>query len=171
MALLEKVYNRDNAVDYAHKWAYKRNPQYYDFTNVGGDCTSFASQCVYAGTNTMNYTPTYGWYYRNVNDRAPAWTSVEYLYRFLVNNKGVGPYAIKSDIDLMELGDLIQIRFKDNYNFGHTLVIVDIEGEKTLDNIKIASHSYDADYKPVSKYKNVVEVRFLHILGYRKKLK
>ena len=40
-------YNRANAVAYAKKWAYGRNPKYYDFSDLGGDCTNFASQCIY----------------------------------------------------------------------------------------------------------------------------
>lgn len=59
-------YNRANAVAYAKKWAYGRNPKYYDFSDLGGDCTNFASQCIYAGSGVMNYTPTYGWYYISV---------------------------------------------------------------------------------------------------------
>ena len=51
-------YNRENAVAYAKKWAYGRNPKYYDFSDLGGDCTNFASQCIYAGSGIMNYTPT-----------------------------------------------------------------------------------------------------------------
>lgn len=51
-----KEYNRENAVKYAEKWAYSRNPRYYNFDSIGGDCTSFVSQCIFAGSNTMNYT-------------------------------------------------------------------------------------------------------------------
>ena len=57
------MYNRERAVEYAHKWAFSRNPRYYDFQNIGGDCTNFASQVIYAGCGEMNYTPTFGWYY------------------------------------------------------------------------------------------------------------
>lgn len=46
-------YNRRAAVAYAHKWAYSRNPAFYDFSEIGGDCTNFASQCLYAGTGIM----------------------------------------------------------------------------------------------------------------------
>ena len=49
----ELPYNRKNVIEYAGKWAYGRNPQYYNFDNVGGDCTSFASQCIYAGSKIM----------------------------------------------------------------------------------------------------------------------
>ncbi|MDE7439525.1 MAG: amidase domain-containing protein, partial [Clostridia bacterium] len=42
-------YNRELAYEYAKKWAFKRNPEFYNFNNIGGDCTNFASQCIYAG--------------------------------------------------------------------------------------------------------------------------
>ena len=61
-----KEYNRENAVKYAEKWAYSRNPRYYNFDSIGGDCTSFVSQCVFAGSNTMNYTKNTGWYYNSI---------------------------------------------------------------------------------------------------------
>ena len=62
-------YNRQAAVQYAHRWAYGRNPRFYDYQGLGGDCTNFASQCLYAGTGIMNFTPVYGWYYRSANER------------------------------------------------------------------------------------------------------
>jgi len=89
----EITYNRTAAVDYARKWALGRNSAYYDFEEIGGDCTNFASQCIYAGAGVMNYTPVMGWYYNSTYDRTPSWSGVEYLYNFLIGNQGVGPYA------------------------------------------------------------------------------
>ena len=66
------IYDRGKAVAYAHKWAFGRNPAYYDFEEIGGDCTNFASQCLRAGGGVMNFTPTFGWYYVNAARRAPA---------------------------------------------------------------------------------------------------
>ena len=87
-------YDRAAAVRYAHIWAYGRNPRYYDYESIGGDCTNFASQCIYAGAGVMNDTPTFGWYYINANDKAPAWTGVEYLYNFLTRRTpSAGPFA------------------------------------------------------------------------------
>lgn len=77
-----REYNRLETVKYAQKWALARNPQYYNFDAVGGDCTSFVSQCVYAGSKKMNYTPNTGWYYINGNNKSPSWSGVEYLYQF-----------------------------------------------------------------------------------------
>lgn len=66
-----RPYNRQAAVDYAHRWAYLRNPDFYNFDELGGDCTNFASQCLYAGAGVMNYTPTFGWYYNSQYSRTP----------------------------------------------------------------------------------------------------
>ena len=73
-------YNRAAAVAYARRWAMGRNPAYFDFERLGGDCTNFASQCLFAGAGIMNYTPVTGWFYRSASDRTAAWTGVEYHY-------------------------------------------------------------------------------------------
>ena len=46
-------YDRASAINYAQKWALSRNPRYYNFDAVGGDCTSFVSQCLFAGSKKM----------------------------------------------------------------------------------------------------------------------
>ena len=162
-----REYDREKAVDYARLWAYRRNPRYYDFSGIGGDCTNFASQCIYAGAGVMNYTPTFGWYYNSVNDRAPAWTSVKYLYQFLTANKGAGPYASVVPVSGARPGDLAQLRFVGSGEFNHSPVIVGIEGEAAVQNILIAAHSNDVCCRPLSDYAAVAEIRFLHIEGVR----
>jgi len=89
-------YNRQDAVNYANRWALSRNPAYYDYSNIGGDCTNFASQVLYAGTGVMNYNRENGWYYINANDKSPSWTGVNFFYDFIVNNDGLGPYGEES---------------------------------------------------------------------------
>lgn len=154
----EKAYNRYDAIQYAKKWAYKRNPKYYDFTYLGGDCTSFVSQCLFAGSKVMNYKKYIGWYYNSVNDRAPAWSGVEYLYKFLINNKGVGPVAKISNKEEIIIGDIIQLKFEDMDNFSHSLFVVD----KSKDEIYVATHTFDVYYKKLSEY-IYEKIRFLHI--------
>lgn len=34
-------YDRNAVVLYAHQWAYGRNPAFYDYEHLGGDCTNF----------------------------------------------------------------------------------------------------------------------------------
>lgn len=158
----EYIYNRKGVLDYAKEWALKRNPKYFNFDNFGGDCTNFASQCIYAGSNIMNYTPTFGWYYNNSGDRTASWTGVEYLYNFLVHNKGIGPYAKEVTKNEIELGDIIQLG-NINYHFYHSPIVV----KKEKDNIFVAAHSDDAYMRNISSYK-FNNIRYIHILGFRK---
>lgn len=159
-------YNRDKAVEYAHKWAFGRNPAYYDFENLGGDCTNFASQVIYAGSGVMNYTPVYGWYYRNAYDRTASWTGVNFLYRFLVNNKGVGPFAEEVDMRNVKPGDIVQLSFDGGDYFNHSPVIVKVINPLSTRGILVAAHTYDRDNYPLSNY-SWKGIRFLHIKGVR----
>lgn len=163
--LREFPYNRKAAVEYANQWAYRRNPLFYDFEELGGDCTNYASQCIFAGTGVMNFTPTYGWYYVNLNNRAPSWTSVVYLYDFLITNKGVGPYGIEVSIEDVEPGDICQL-FMDKERFQHTPVITSLTLPKTPNSVLVAAHSMDCNCRPLDTYK-YKKVRFIHILGFR----
>ena len=160
-------YDRDLAVDYARKWALKRNPRYANFEEMGGDCTNYASQVIHAGGCPMNYHK-YGWYYRSLGDRAPAWTSVKYLYQFLIHNKSTGPVAEETDLSGIEPGDLVQLNFGWDDRYDHTPVVVRIlPGPRTLDKVLIAAHTIDRLDYPVSNY-NIKMTRFLHIKGYRR---
>lgn len=156
----EIPYDREAAVAYARRWAFGRNPAFYDFENIGGDCTNFASQCIYAGAGVMNYTPVTGWYYRSASDRTASWTGVEYLYNFLVSNRSVGPYAYEVSRDEVMPGDVVQLG-RETGDFYHTPVIVAVEPA-----ILVAAHTYDALDRPLSSY-NFYTARFLHIDGVR----
>ena len=156
----EKIYDRERAVRYARRWAIGRNPVYYDFEKLGGDCTNFVSQCLYAGSEVMNFTPVMGWYYRSLGDRTAAWTGVEYLYNFLVNNRSVGPYARIVAQDAVMPGDIVQLGRADG-DFYHSPIITAVFPE-----ILVCAHSFDALDRPLSSY-FYENIRFLHIEGVR----
>ncbi len=158
------LYRRDKAVQYAHRWAYARNPAYYDFSDLGGDCTNFASQVLYAGTGVMNFTTVTGWYYISANARSASWTGVPYFYNFLIGNQGAGPFGSTVALDGVELGDFIQLSF-DGERFGHTLVVVSVG--TAANNILVSTHTYDAYGRPLGSY-SFQTMRCIHILGYRK---
>ncbi len=168
MPLVIEPYNREKAIAYAHKWAFSRNPKYYNFDNVGGDCTSFISQCVYAGNGVMNYKRDLGWYYSSPINRSAAWSSVIYFHKFMTTNKGVGPFGRVSNIEEVIPGDIVQLHI-DGSRFHHSLIIVDILGENTFDNILIATHYYDSDYRPLSTYE-FKDIRYIHLEGVRRQV-
>lgn len=156
-------YNRSEAVAYAEKWAYGRNPQFYDFSEIGGDCTNFASQCIYAGSGVMNYTPIYGWFYKNANDRTPSWTGVNELFRFLTTNKGPGPQGRVVRLDEIQKGDVVQLKFTYSDRFDHTPVVTDA-GRGTPETILVAAHTNDSKCRPLSTYKYTA-LRPIHIFN------
>ena len=158
--MMIKPYDRSKAVAYAEKWALGRNPAYYDFQNIGGDCTNFVSQCLYAGAGVMNFTPDTGWYYRSVNDRAAAWTGVEYLFRFLVLNQGAGPFARTVHAAETEIGDIIQLG-SETGNYYHSLFVT-----ATQPTILVCAHTFDVRNRPLYEY-SWPQIRFLHIAGVR----
>ena len=158
-----RPYNRQAAVAYAHRWAYLRNPDFYSFDDLGGDCTNFASQCLYAGAGVMDYTPTFGWYYNGPSSRAPAWTGVEFFYNYLTRKQErPGPVGQEVTADRICPGAFAQLSF--GAGFAHNPVIVAVNGPPLPENILVAAHTDDADNRPLSTYP-IRGIRFIHILG------
>lgn len=161
MMLIEYPLNIAAEIRYAEKWAYSRNPAYSNFDNIGGDCTNFISQCLYAGGAVMNYTRDTGWYYSSLHNRAAAWTGVPYFYKFITRNKSIGPYGIVIPLSAIQTGDIIQLG--NGGQFYHSLFVVSIQGGEPF----IATHTRDAFHIPLSSYQYET-VRCLHIAGARK---
>lgn len=153
------IYNRNKAVEYARTWALGKNPNYFHFKDIGGDCTNFISQCLLAGGGIMNYDKYYGWFYINQSNRSPSWTSVKYLQRFLLGNYSPGFVCKILPIEQLEVGDIIQIRQNETH-FNHSVIISKITNRE----IYVCAHSYDALDKPLSSY-NYLELVGIHIVG------
>ena len=159
--LIVKDYIRERAVEYASRWAFSRNPLFYDYTGIGGNCTNFVSQCVYAGSCTMNFTPVFGWYYLSDKERTASWTGVEFFYNFIVGNKGPGPFGRECTGEELLVGDVIQLgRTEEGYY--HTLLAVGFAEGVPL----VASQSNDAFGRPLDSYQYDF-ARFIHIEGVR----
>ncbi len=162
MALKSFIYDRNAVYFYAKEWAYKRNPNYYDFSALGGDCTNFCSQCIFAGAPKQNYTKTFGWYYVNLNDRSPSFTGVNELYNFLTTNLGVGPFATPCNLKDVKVGDVIQLGNATGDYYHSPIVTAVINGK-----IYVSAHTTDTFNRTLSSY-DYYNVRCAHILGYRK---
>ncbi len=160
--LVEVPYDRHSAYEYAKKWAMARNPSYLDFQGMGGDCTNFASQCIFAGSRVMNYTPTLGWFFISSEKRSAAWSGVQFLYNFITTNMGPGPHAVETDRSRLETGDVVQLGDASG-RFYHTPVVVRILPQE----IFVAAHTFDAFMRPLSSYQ-YDRIRYLHIEGVRK---
>ena len=158
-----KNYDRIAVENYATFWALKRNPRYYNFDRLGGDCTNFISQCILSGAPIMNYAPTLGWFYTSLSSRAAAWTGVNELFNFLTKNSDVGPYGKVVANYEIEVGDVVQLG-RDTKNFYHTLIVSQVINGR----IFVCSHTRDALNIPLENY-SANNIRYIKILGYRTK--
>lgn len=159
--LVSKPYNRENAVAYARRYAFGQNPVFGNFRGIGGNCTNFVSQCVYAGSCRMNYTPVLGWYYISMQERTASWTGVRYFYNFITTNTGVGPYGREAMADEIEIGDVIQLA-REGDGYYHTLLVVGFAEDDPL----VAAQTDDAFERPLSSYRYDY-LRYIKILGVR----
>lgn len=159
--LVTKPYERERAMMYAERYAFSQNPVFGNFRDIGGNCTNFVSQCVYAGSCKMNYTATFGWYYISLDERAPSWTGVEFFYNFIVGNEGVGPFGKEVLPDECEIGDIIQLA-RNEGGYYHSLLIVGFDGDIPL----VAAQTDDAYMRPLSSYRYDY-LRYIKILGVR----
>lgn len=163
--MAEFEFNRALAINYAKRWALSRNPEYYDYTGIGGDCTNFISQCIFAGSGIMNYTPDLGWYYIDANNKSPSWTGVQFFYNFMTQNSGPGPFAKVVPLEETEAGDVIQLGDRTG-NFYHTLIITAIRNYSSGRRYYICAHSVDSYMRDLETY-NYYDLRCLHFLGVR----
>ncbi len=166
--LVETEYNRRAAVRYAIKWAFWRNPRFYDFEDIGGDCTNFISQCLYAGCGVMNYSQENGWFYINSNNRAPSWTGVTFLRDFLLTNKGPGVYGEEAPLSEMRPGDVIQL-IDEQGKFYHSVFVSAVFAPVVPQNIFVCAHSVDARNRRLSTY-NYADTFGIHIVGARREI-
>ncbi len=157
-------YNRQQAVAYARRWALSNNPCFGNFSEIGGDCTAFVSQALFAGSGVMNFTPVYGWYYVSLSDRTPSWSGVEYLYNFLTTNTQRAVFGHEADVSETMPGDVIQL-MNETGDFYHTVIVTATGATPNPENILVASHSYNALDKVLRRYP-YADFRVIHIDGF-----
>jgi hypothetical protein len=150
-------YSRRAAVKYAIAYAIKPNPLYRYFAvhgDGGGDCSSFISQCLYAGGALMIYDSPKPWWY-NTNGTgliskhtwSLSWSVANSLYwclktRGASNLNGLRGIEIQS-IEALELGDIIQY---ENYTGAiyHSAIVTAFTYERGLREPLISQHSFNA---------------------------
>lgn len=149
-----KLYQKEN-------WN-KRPETWGNFDDMGGDCTNYASQVIFAGGASMVYSGNYPWYYENLKNRSPAWTGVEPFYKFLIKNKteSVRGFELLS-LEKLETGDIIQFDLNGDNIYSHTAVVYDPLGYMGI-LPTITSHSLDRFNEPILSV-NYVNIRLIHL--------
>ena len=126
------MYDRELAYLYAKRWALSFNPNYYNFSGLGGDCTNFVSQCIHAGGVAMNFD-RYGWFYLSLTSRAPAWSGVNEFWNFGTSNTGVGLKLTECELSDLDVGDIIQLYNGQKYY--HNLFVTSVDN-----GIRVSAH-------------------------------
>ena len=168
-----RPYNREAAVAYARRWALSRNPAFTDYEHMGGNCTNFASQVLYAGGMPFVTSASHAggnWYWFSDRSRSPSWTSARYLRDFMMNHnlpeKGPRPGIVARYVGFGELepGDLVLKYMGDTLT--HTMIVTErlYYPDGTVRDYLIAQNSYDLLDYPLS-MKDGRHV-YVKILGY-----
>lgn len=159
-------YEREKAVEYAEKYAINGNPAYFDFENYGGNCTNFISQCLYHACQIMNTLHFPYWFYFSSFNRSPSWTSVELFYDFITKNKNLGPFARECQLNELELGDIIQLKFFGTDHFSHSLIVTKLLKNPPLTkfDILVSAHSSNVYNRNFATY-YFEKTRYLKIEG------
>ena len=167
-----KAYDRNKAVVYADTYYHNRNPLWYNFSDEGGNCQNYASQCMLEGGIAMDYYGDEQWkcyvsdpeYEPEINEeessygRTRSWVNVNYFYNYAKWNEGKGMVA-DTDVNLYyaEPGDIILVG---NGGMSHTVIV-----SKVIDgHILVDSNSIDMKDYPVEAY-TYTTVTLIKILG------
>lgn len=175
-------YDRGAARTYADTWGnwndpdHHRNQRFNDYENIGGDCTNFASQVIYAGAPQMDHTG--GYLHQWFNDgnwvHSATWTAVSPLYDYLTNNTGTGPYGNNSSMCNMVWGDVVQLYGippgHTSPSWAHSVVVVSSHSPQRCwdpSYIWVNAHSADVHHYPLSNYSWATSMRYISIGGWR----
>lgn len=168
-----RQYDRTAAVSYLDRYSHSRNPEWYNFTDEGGNCQNYASQALLAGGIPMDHVGEEQWkcytedpdYDPGINEeesaygRTRSWVNVGYFYNYAKYNEGSGLVA-EPDANLYyaQPGDIIMVG---NNGLSHTVMV-----SKVVDgHILVDSNSIDMKDYPLEAY-TYTNITLIKILGY-----
>lgn len=148
-------YNREAALAYSYSYINDRNPKFYAFDDLGGNCQNFASQTVLAGGIPMGT----GWTYVSINRRDPSWTGVVNFYNYASSPYKKMVAISKCNLQFAEPGDVVHVGYNGSYK--HATVVSSNDNGFILLNSNTTNHK---DY-PLFFYA-YPNKRLIKILGY-----
>jgi hypothetical protein len=167
-----KAYDRNKAIAYADTYYHDRNKDWYNFTDEGGNCQNYASQCLLQGGIEMDFSGDEQWkcyvndpdYDPYINEdptpegRTRSWVNVGYFYNYAKWNEGKGLVAdVNVNLYYAQPGDIIMVG---NNGLVHTVIV-----SKVVDgHILVHSNSIDMKDYPIEAY-TYTDIMLIKILG------
>lgn len=179
----ENEYDRDAAVEYSYLWTdeeqiVRNTEQYSDYSEYGGNCQNFVSQCLHAGGIPMdsegNYDDQWKWYGNDTNykptkqGRVPSWSDTYSFYEYCRTNTDVLAAQTDANLYTAEKGDVIQYTV-DGYAY-HSVIVVDkiLDSSGQVIDFLVNSNTSDKVDYPMSAY-GYSDMRLIKIIGYNGK--
>lgn len=134
------AYSKAKACSYALKWALGRNPAYADYSNSGGDCANFTSQCFIAG-GLPNTNEWYPGSYQFIN--------VEGQRDMLVNNKRAIKYYQQLPVYPRNLDTTGTVVHYFNGSVYYHAVIITSDPMTNYNSIRVSGHTADVKNGPI----------------------
>lgn len=146
-------YDRAAAYDYLMAYCDERNPRWYAYDDVGGNCMNFGSQVLLAGGIPEDERGDEEWYWDGQNDLDLSWINVGHFYDYCRDNEGYGLVAdTEAGYYTGEVGDVVIVGFAGDHR--HTTVIshvVEDEAGNVVDYLITCNTTNYKDF-PVSAY-------------------
>ncbi len=155
-------YDRESALAYSYKYVDKRNlDSFADYSDAGGNCQNFVSQCLYAGGIPMDTVgnEVWKWYDLILSNtgssygRSSSWTGVDEFVAYAENNTGFGLVAeVGAPYFTGEAGDVLQVGTEGDWR--HAVLIADVvcdEDGSVIDYL-VNSNTSNLENYPASLY-------------------
>ena len=146
-------YDRAAAYDYLMAYCGKRNPAWYAYDDVGGNCMNFGSQVLLAGGIPEDEKGDEEWYWDGQNDLDLSWINVGHFYDYCCDNQGYGLVAdTEAGYYTGEVGDVLIVGFAGDHR--HTTVISHVVKDESGDTVDYLISCNTTNYRdfPASAY-------------------
>jgi hypothetical protein len=159
-------YDRVRALRYAELWWDGWNP---DFPKLADDCTSFISQCLFAGRMPMQGQGNRrtGWWYRFGAHKSSegwsySWTTTHALYLFLTGKIGA---TVVRDPKELKIGDVIFYDWRGNGRYHHATFVADFDsaGNPLVNAHTDSSYHRHYLYRDSRAWTSRTRYQFLHL--------
>lgn len=149
----DQPYDRAAAYDYLMAYCDERNPAWYAYDDVGGNCMNFGSQVLLAGGIPEDEKGDEEWYWDGQNDLDLSWINVGRFYDYCRKNDGFGLVAdTEAGYYTGEVGDVLIVGFNGDHR--HTTIISDIVKDKAGNTVDYLISCNTTNYRdfPASAY-------------------